>query len=70
MNGRRMGCSSWKDCAGRGLWSVNGDVFRERNLLDVTVSPSQDTCAISCSSTNRSIINFIGYENGTSRVFS
>ena len=27
--GRRIGCSSWKGSAGRGLWGVSEDVLRE-----------------------------------------
>ena len=34
--GRRMGCSSRRVSVSGGLWGVDGDVLRERNLLEAT----------------------------------
>ena len=34
--GRRMGCSSRRVSVSRGLWGVDGDALRERNLLEAT----------------------------------
>ena len=33
---RRMGCSRKRVSVSRGLWDVNGDALRERNLLEAT----------------------------------
>ena len=33
---RRLGCSRRKVIVSRGLWGVNGDTLRERNLLETT----------------------------------